>query len=77
MSTIEIKFTFKGGVEKKYRVPVDEGTAVTDENLRGVIAGIVKMLHDSDYPVMTDVEGRVFSIPNLSEIIAIEAKEFK
>ena len=75
---LELKFTFKGGVDKKYRIKADPGVPVDDAGLRGVIAGIVSMLHDKeDYPVMTDAEGRVFSIPNLSEIITIEARKVK
>lgn len=72
----ELKITFKGGVEKKYRI--QSSGPVDVPGLTGSIAGIVKMLMEGeDYPIITDAEGRLFALTNLSEILVIEARKVK
>ena len=72
---IELKVTFKGGLEKKWVLPADR--EVNDTNMRGVIGATIKMMQDQDFPVVTDVDGRIFCLPNLPEIITLEIKEIK
>jgi len=72
---MEMKIVFKGGTERKYYVAASDD--ITDDSLRGSIAGMIKMLHEDDYPLITDKDGKVFCIPNLSEIIAIEARKYQ
>lgn len=70
-----MRFTFRSGAEKKYTVP-SEGP-VSEESLRASVAGIINLMKDEDYPILTDTVGRVFCLPNMVELIAIEAKEIK
>jgi hypothetical protein len=72
---IEIRFTFKGGVEKKYIIAATD--AINDDTMTGLIAGIVKLFKDDDYPILTDITGKVFCLPSFDEIINIEVKEIK
>ena len=73
---VELKFLFKDGTERKFKVAAS--SEITDDSLRGVVAGIVKMfVEDNDYPVMTDIDGRVFALPSLESMMLIEAREIQ
>ena len=70
---IELKFVFKQGHSIKYKVWPD--SEVNDKSMRGAVGGIMQLLMSGDYPVLTDVDGVVFCLPNKEEIVAIECKK--
>lgn len=73
---VELKFILDGGIERKYKLPAT--SEINDETMRGIIAGLIKLyVDDEDYPVLTDMDGRVFSVPSLSKVLAIEVRELK
>ena len=69
---IELRFLFRGGTERKYTMPA-EGE-VNEDSLKATVANIINLMKDDDYPIMMDHSGRVLALPNLSELLVIEAK---
>lgn len=70
---IQLTFVFKNGHERKYKVRAD--SEITDISMRASVGEIIQLLMKNDYPIITDWKGKIFCLPNMAEIIAIDCEK--
>jgi len=69
---VELKFLFRNGTERKYRIVPD--VEPTDVTLRNSLGAIMTLFRENDFPLLTDEKGTVFMLPNASEILLVDAR---
>lgn len=70
---IELRFVFSTGISERYQVFAD--LEVTESAMRNTVGGIMQLFQSGDSPVLTDVNGTIFCIPNKDSLIAIECRK--